>query len=321
MPEVSVIMSTYNEKIEFLTEAIESVQNQTFKNYEFIIILDNPENVAIRNSVYKYAEEDSRIKVIENKTNLGLTKSLNKAIQIASGVYMSRMDADDIMHQNCLEYELKVLKKFNLDFVSASKINIDEQGNRLGTYKNDFSPKQLSKLLPYDNCVNHPTVMARLDRVRNENGYREIPSCEDYDLWLRLLFHGCNMRILPNVFLLRRMRTESVCEKNPYQLYQSKRFLFYLCKKSKKNITVWENNNAFRNFVKMQDMSQEKKEKFNQAYELMYIGIYLFKNRKYKESGKNILDAINLDRDILWILWNKFFYQIRKIIVQCFMWI
>ena len=101
MPEVSVIMSTYNEKLQYLTEAIESVLNQTFKNYEFIIILDNPQNDAIRDCVYQYAEKDFRIKVIENDSNIGLTKSLNKAIQNANGKYMSRMDADDIMHKNC----------------------------------------------------------------------------------------------------------------------------------------------------------------------------------------------------------------------------
>ena len=184
MPEISVIMSTYNEKIDYLRQAIESVQNQTFTNFEFIIILDNPENDAIRNCVYKYAEEDQRIKVIENENNLGLTQSLNKAIRIASGIYMSRMDADDIMHKNCLECELKVIQKFNLDFVSASKINIDERGNRLGKYINDFSPKQMRKLLPYDNSVNHSTVMVRLDKVRKEN------DTEKYHL-AKIMIYGC----------------------------------------------------------------------------------------------------------------------------------
>ena len=321
MPEISVIMSTYNEKIDYLRQAIESVQNQTFTNFEFIIILDNPENDAILNCVYKYAEEDQRIKVIENENNLGLTQSLNKAIRIASGIYMSRMDADDIMHKNCLECELKVIQKFNLDFVSASKINIDERGNRLGKYINDFSPKQMRKLLPYDNSVNHSTVMVRLDKVRKENGYREIPSCEDYDLWLRMLFHGCNMRILPNVFLLYRMHADSICGKDAYQLYQSKRFLLKLCQQSKKNITVWEDNNAFETFLRMQDMSQKKKKIFNQAYEMMHKGISLFQNKKYRESGKVLLNAISLDRSVLWILWNKFSYQIRKVFVLYFVFI
>ena len=318
MPEISVIMSTYNEKTDYLKQAIESVQNQTFKNYEFIIILDNPENDTIRNCVYKYAEEDQRIKVIENETNIGLTRSLNKAIRIASGIYMSRIDADDIMHKNCLECEIKVMQKYSLDFVSASKINIDEQGHRLGKYINDFSPKQIRKLLPYDNSVNHSTVMVRLDKVRKENGYREIPSCEDYDLWLRMLFHGCSMRILPNVFLLYRMRTDSVCGKDAYQLYQSKRFLLKLCRESKKNIAVWEDKNAFQRFLKKQDMSPKKKKLFNQAHEMMYTGIYLFQEKKILESGRILLNAVNLDRSILWILWNKFFYQIRKVLVQIF---
>lgn len=150
MPEVSVIMSTYNEKLQYLTEAIESVRAQTFQDFEFIIILDNPQNEEIRQCVFQYKDQDPRIRVIRNEANLGLTKSLNKAIRVARGVYMSRMDADDIMAETCLERELEEIKSKNLDFVSASRVNIDEQGCRIGTYRNDFSPEQMKRLLPYD---------------------------------------------------------------------------------------------------------------------------------------------------------------------------
>ncbi|RKJ06026.1 glycosyltransferase [bacterium D16-54] len=318
MPEVSVIMSTYNEKLQYLTEAIESVLNQTFKNYEFIIILDNPQNDAIRDCVYQYAEKDFRIKVIENDSNIGLTKSLNKAIQNANGKYMSRMDADDIMHKNCLECELAVIKKYHLDFVSASKINIDEHGKRLGIYINNISPKQMKKLLPYDNSINHSTTMVRMDLIRKENGYREIPSCEDYDLWLRLLFHGCRMRLLPNVFLLYRMRADGVCGQNAYQLYLSKRFLLKMCKICKKNPSIWNSKRAFMNFIEEQDMSENKKNKFNRAFELMYKSFTYLKNKEYKDGTICILQAIYLDKDILWIILNKFRYQIRKKLVPYF---
>ena len=120
-PKISVIMSTYNEKIEFLKASIDSVLHQTFKDFEFLIVLDNPQNSDIKECVESYAEMDPRITIIENENNLGLTKSLNKAIAAANGIYMSRMDADDIMIDKCLERELQVIENEKLDLVAASK--------------------------------------------------------------------------------------------------------------------------------------------------------------------------------------------------------
>ena len=75
---ISVIMSTYNEKEEYLVKAIESVLSQTYQNFEFVIILDNPENDKLRNILNYYARIEKKIKLIFNENNLGLTASLNK---------------------------------------------------------------------------------------------------------------------------------------------------------------------------------------------------------------------------------------------------
>lgn len=318
MPRVSVIMSTYNEKLEYLTAAIDSVLKQTFQDYEFIIVLDNPKNKAIHDCVYNYAEKDGRIVVVENECNLGLTKSLNKAIQIAKGIYMSRMDADDIMIETCLERELNEIDKYNLDFVSASKINIDEQGKKIGTYRNDISPRQMQRLLPYDNSVNHSTVMVKMDIVRRERGYREIPSCEDYDLWLRILFHGFRMRIMPEVFLLYRIRENGICGNNSYQLYLSKRFLLKICRQARKDRTVLEDDHAYERFIKGQNTSKKKAAQFNQAYKQMYRGFEYLNQKGFRKGISMIIRAIHTDKEILWILRNKLSYQIRKRAVMKF---
>lgn len=308
-------MSTYNEQLEHLNKAIQSVQRQTFKDFEFIIILDNPQNQAIHKCVYQHAQKDARIRIIKNEVNLGLTQSLNKAIKLAKGTFMARMDADDIMAKSCLARELKEIETYHLDFVSASKINIDERGRKLGTYINDFSPKQMRKLLPYDNSINHPTVMVRMDLVRKEGGYRAIPSCEDYDLWLRMLYHGCRMRILPHIFLLRRIRSDGVCESNAYQLYLSKRFLLHLCRQYRTNPQIWNNEQAFKQFLDTQDTSAKKTRKFNHAYKIFYQSISDLKTKNYKRALPLFFQAICLDKDILWICFNKFTYQLRKRIV------
>ena len=117
MDKVSIVMSTYNERLDHLSLAIESIIKQTYKNIEFIILLDNPQNRSIKRLVQSYAEKDYRIKIIANKKNIGLTASLNKGFRLASGNYFARMDADDISDCERIDYELIYLKKENVDLV------------------------------------------------------------------------------------------------------------------------------------------------------------------------------------------------------------
>ena len=94
-PTISVIMSVYNTNKSFLAEAIESILNQTYPNFEFIIIDDNSTDGSL-SIIEQYMSKDDRIVLIKNKTNIGLTKSLNKGLKLAKGQYIARMDADDV---------------------------------------------------------------------------------------------------------------------------------------------------------------------------------------------------------------------------------
>ena len=94
VPAISVIMSVYSEPIEWIKQAIDSILNQTFTGFEFIIVNDNPSRTENRNLLSAYADE--RIHLISNSENVGLTKSLNFALALAKGKYIARMDADDI---------------------------------------------------------------------------------------------------------------------------------------------------------------------------------------------------------------------------------
>ena len=94
--KVSVLMSVYSEPKEWLISSINSILNQSFSDFEFIIINDNPTR-SINSIVLNYfAITDSRVKIFENKSNIGLTKSLNKGLKLTEGKYIARMDADDI---------------------------------------------------------------------------------------------------------------------------------------------------------------------------------------------------------------------------------
>ena len=103
-PDISVIMSVYNAE-ETVNYAIESILEQSFKNFEFIIINDgstDKSETIIRNYV------DKRIKFI-SQSNVGLTKSLNKAIKISNGKYIARQDADEVSHYKRLEIQYNFL--------------------------------------------------------------------------------------------------------------------------------------------------------------------------------------------------------------------
>lgn len=93
--KVSVIMSVYNEEIGILREAIESILNQSYKNIQFIIIIDNPGYEDAKKILNEYSKEDKRIEIIENYENIGLVNSLNKGLKLANGEFIARMDADD----------------------------------------------------------------------------------------------------------------------------------------------------------------------------------------------------------------------------------
>jgi glycosyltransferase involved in cell wall biosynthesis len=94
MPKISVIMSVYNNE-SYLKDSIESILKQTYKNFEFIIT-DDCSTDKSASIISDYDESDERINFIKNKKNIGLTKSLNKMIDLARGEYIARMDGDDI---------------------------------------------------------------------------------------------------------------------------------------------------------------------------------------------------------------------------------
>ena len=109
-PLVSVIMSVYNEPEYMLSEAVNSILKQTFRDFEFIIVNDNPKT-SMLNSIKKACGNDDRVRILNNEENLGLARSLNKGIEVAVGKYMARMDADDISREDRLAVEVEYLER------------------------------------------------------------------------------------------------------------------------------------------------------------------------------------------------------------------
>ena len=184
LPMVSVVMSTYNEPLKWVKQAIESILQQTYQNIEFVIVIDDPSNFP----VVEYINSISSVRVIENKENMGLVKSLNKALQMAQGQYIARMDADDISLPNRIEKQMDFLLKNKLD-LCGSNIEIFDEKKSIPS-KVCLHDQYLKKVLRYEGGIPHPTWVSKREVYENLGGYRDIDACEDYDFLARAALKG-----------------------------------------------------------------------------------------------------------------------------------
>lgn len=183
MSKVSVLMPVYRTKEEYLRVAIESVLNQTFKDFEFIILDDCPTDS--REKVIQ-SYDDARIKYVKNKQNLGISKSRNKLIDMAKGEYLAIMDHDDICLPERFAKEVDVLDKNKDIGVVGCAIHKIESKKDMINPQNDADIK---KALMMKCVVTHPSAMIRKSILEEHNiRYNEYYSpAEDYKLWCQLI--------------------------------------------------------------------------------------------------------------------------------------
>ena len=181
-PKISVIMSVYNGE-KYLREAMESILNQTSTDFEFIIVNDGSTDNSLE-IIRSYGDE--RIKIINNEENIGLTKSLNKALKVARGEYIARQDADDVSLQNRFEEQVSYLENHpETALLGTNNYFIDENGKIVG--KRIVLAKPSMKDLFKENYFNHGSVMVKKEVINQLGGYNElIRDSQDYELWLRI---------------------------------------------------------------------------------------------------------------------------------------
>lgn len=192
MPKVSVIMGVFNTPKKYICASIDSILNQTFEDFEFIICNDGTTDDTFKYIRQKY--DDKRIVWIENDKNRGLAYTLNNCLKNAKGQYIARMDTDDISMSDRLEKQVKVLDDFQQIGVVGSNINVfDENGvygeRKYNEYicKNDFIK---------NNPIVHPVVMLRkkcYDLVENYRDIKKTYRNEDYDLFMRMQIQNIKM--------------------------------------------------------------------------------------------------------------------------------
>lgn len=230
---ISVIMSTYKEDERLLRESIESILNQTYRDFEYIIILDYPDNDVHKSVIEEYALKDDRIHFYINEKNMGLTDSLNRGLSLCHGEYIARMDADDISLPNRLERQMKYLEKNHYDLIGGITEMINENGSLLYSIKSvPTNPKKINKALRYSQCIAHPTWLGKKEVFEKNAGYRHMPLCEDYDFTLRAVLNGFVISNLNEAVLKYRMTSNSISRSNLFEQYL---YMSYITNEYKNN--------------------------------------------------------------------------------------
>ena len=185
MPRISVIMSVFKEPIDWLQQSIDSILGQTYKDFEFIIVCDNPDYEDGKNVLNKYAKKDERIKILFNEENIGLTKSLNKALAVAQGELIARMDADDISKKERFALEVEFMEANpDIDVCHANIIYVDGKGNVTGERQLEAA-KHVEQWLCWENPIAHSSVMFKRSLLQKRKLFynEEYRSAQDYELW------------------------------------------------------------------------------------------------------------------------------------------
>lgn len=185
MPKVSVLTPIYNTNPEHLREMIESVLNQSFQDFEFLILNDSPENTELDDIIKSY--DDKRIVYIKNDKNMGISGSRNKLLHLAKGEYLAILDHDDICMPDRLKREVEFLDLHPGVGVVSGWMRIFGAKNRL--LKNPEKNYEI-KLALMDNCaIYHTAAMMRASVLRdNDIEYENYYSpAEDHRLWIRLM--------------------------------------------------------------------------------------------------------------------------------------
>jgi hypothetical protein len=182
-PMVSIVMSVFNGAT-FLSQAIASILDQSFGDFEFLIIDDGSNDGSA--SILASYQEDSRVRIYHQE-NKGLIQSLNRGCELARGKYIARMDADDIATRDRLQLQVKFMEEHpEVSVVGGAVEFIDASGKVLITARYPVNDTEIKRALLDGNALWHPTVLFRKETFDSVGGYRNIADAEDYDLWLRI---------------------------------------------------------------------------------------------------------------------------------------
>jgi glycosyltransferase involved in cell wall biosynthesis len=226
-PRVTVLMPVYNGE-KYLREAIDSILNQTFTDFELLIINDGSTDES-QKIIESY--NDKRIRLVNNETNLKLIETLNKGLKLAKGEYIARMDCDDIAMPDRFKTQVDYMDSHKDVGVCGSYIKTFITGNKPRTRKLYTDSNEIRCTYLFWGCMAHPSVMLKKKLFSDNNleYSKDFIHAEDYELWSRCL-KLFNITNLPVPLLMYRVHKNSIGNANSGQQIEStvKSMLIYL---------------------------------------------------------------------------------------------
>ncbi len=276
---VSVIMPVYNAE-KHVEEAVNSILDQTYGAYEFIIIDDCSTDTSFE-LLQNLAEQDKRIKLYKNKKNSRIAYTLNRALSIASGIYVARMDADDIALPSRFDVQLKYLNENpDVALVGASLFYIEDSGNPIGYRDSICGSSLIEKIIELRSPLAHPTWMFRKQEFEKIEGYREVVPAEDYDVLLRLLSAGIKFDNVPEKLLKYRISEGSTALQDGLKQRKAFNYVLGLHRNRK---TLKDDHYSYQDFMRQIETTKISEDAFK-------ISQLVFnKASKYRHGGNNII--------------------------------
>ena len=312
--KISVVMSAYNEPERFLRESIESILNQTYRDFEFIIIQDKPDNETIERVVNEYAAKDDRIRFYKNEKNIGLAMSLNRGIELARYDIIARMDADDISLPERFEKELAYLEEHpQYHMITPNRIGIDENGNEIRSLLNfpeNFD--NLNRKEAFMDLIQHSGVVFFKRDLMEVGCYRNFPAAQDRDLWLRYLTNNWAIGFQNECLLKYRFSPNNTTTLNALRQWVCIKYALELFRERKK-----KNKDSFSEEIlkKKLDMagcnSLSSKQRFIKGRSLIFEGGTALRKHNYFKVLINVVKAFFMHKKmpafIYYAMYNKIF--------------
>jgi glycosyltransferase involved in cell wall biosynthesis len=290
-------MSVFNHE-KYLQKSIDSILSQSYKNFEFIIINDGS-NHSVKKILRKNQLQDKRIKIVTNKKNIGITKSLNIGIKMAKGYFIARQDSDDVSISTRFEEQLKFFKENKkIIMCGTNGILIDNKDFFLKNIRRlEKDHTKIKKKLIYENQFIHSSVMIKKKNLQKVNGYQEkFKYAQDYNLWSRLSMQGSLGNVNNRLIKIRQHNQSITNNKKKEQTY-------YALLASIKHYAAINNIKHLSNSYDICDFIKEKKiEKF--------VKILFFLNQNKIPKNIKIKNVNIYLRDVF------YFFKFKKLFIK-----
>jgi len=232
----SILMSVYkNSKINEVIECFNSLEKQTIKSDDWILVLDGPVEIKLEEYLTQYSNENKWLKIIRIEKNVGLGLALRQGMDFCKYNLIARMDTDDICASDRFEKQLKVFQEIPTVSVIGSNILefIDDVNRPITMRVLPESNKEIKKYLKKRCPFNHMTVMFKRTDVLASGGYLDWHYDEDSYLWVRMHLNGYKFYNIQENLVFARINNETFLRRGGYKYYLSEKKLFKFMKDNK----------------------------------------------------------------------------------------